>query len=122
MFTFTRNTSAMVLDIGVYVLSFILVLISWYAFWLPPVEFLIPRMGLGLGVVLSLGVYSLAIVEWYSRGGAGYAHALTVWLGGCWICVLIPLLELGMVYFIFTLIPNRLAAIKGIQPVSYTNY
>ena len=57
------------------------------------------------------------MVTWYGRDGAG-AHALAVWLLGCWVCCLLPILELGLVYVIMSLLPNRVATSRGNETVS----
>jgi hypothetical protein len=116
-FNFERSMGSMLLDIGVYIISFILLVISWYAFWLHPHDQLLPRLALGVGVVLTLGVYSLAMVTWYGRNGAG-SYALSVWLLGCWVLSLLPLLQFGLVYVAFTLVPNRISLAKGGEVVA----
>ena len=95
-------------DTGVYIVTFFLVLISWFPLWLSCTDHAVARLGLGLGCVGIMGLYSLIVVTWYGKEGAA-AHAMTAWLPGCWLCSLLPLVEMGLVFVLYILVPAYLA-------------
>ena len=110
-FTWVRVPPRRVFEIGIYISSCLLLIISWLGFWTPPGD---RRIFLGLGIAVVLSILYMAVTQYQVRCSCG-CQLLCGWL-----CVLSVLYRLHMSYVLYVL--NMLHLLYMLHVICYMSY